>query len=318
MHRSLWLGCALCAWIWVYSPAASSERVQGQRQGLAPQEGLSLPPAKGRAPFHLELRLKQAPFRDAPQDAPHVIVHASSHFRADRPFTLVVFFHGWSGCTRVLAYLGKEARCTPSMPPAPGWGLLERHERAGLPSLLIVPQLAWRKRETKTGRFREASYLRAFLRELRDILRAETGQEIDLEAAPRSVWLAHSAGYAPLRDLLEQDTPLPGTSQDVVLFDALYEDAAVFARWLRTPGAHKRLVSFYTSDATTQAQNRALAERLRRAKVELSFEDRELESPFPCASPLVIRRSRVGHGRVALTYFSPLLRALGGCEPGET
>src|SRR5688572_14480104 len=88
-----------------------------------------LAPAAARAQWTEEVIVPRAAF--AHPNAPSAVVHAPRGFDPTRPFDVVVFLHGWTGCARVLARPGRVA-CREGEPARDGWGLTERHDESGV------------------------------------------------------------------------------------------------------------------------------------------------------------------------------------------
>jgi len=245
-----------------------------------PGSGVETTPA-APAPTAAPTRLRRTVTRDVfdapsplprPDRAPAAVVHAPAGV-GPRPW-VVVFFHGWRGCARALVRAGptpclspgstdgsEPGADDPAAEPEDGWGLGAAHDAAGLDSVLVVPQLAWRARETTAGDLDRRGFAEEMLaRVLRKGLGDELGPAFGLDAARGITVMAHSAGYEAAAALLESG--LGPRVTDVVLFDALYGRMDELEGWLRGDEG-RRLVSYYASDGTPWKNGRRLLRRLR-------------------------------------------------------
>lgn len=255
------------------------------------------------AGFTQEVRLSTR--AHAPSDAPDVVVHGGASLRSDEPFDVVVFLHGFDGCARALVAEAAVA-CARGEPPHRVWNLGALHAAANTRTLLIVPQLAYLARTAQDHRFLSHGGFDATLTE---ILEGSLASQLGAQARSRvrSVALvAHSAGYGAAAAILrDPKRKMPVTH--VVLLDALYAGASVFADWARSePSA--RLVSLYTQQEKTTAGNRLLLKQLATADVATSA-DPSLAQVLKMHRHL-IARVRTAHGDMPRVHFTEVLRAL--------
>ncbi|HJL05778.1 MAG TPA: hypothetical protein RMH85_24265 [Polyangiaceae bacterium LLY-WYZ-15_(1-7)] len=231
-----------------------------------------------------ERRLERPSHPGTPAGAPHAIVA-----RPDAPpVGAVVFLHGWSGCARVLALPGRVA-CVPGGPPRDGWGLVEAHEAAGVAAVFVLPQLAWRARDGRAGRY------------VREGFAAETLASLAIPARLPLTLVAHSAGFETALAWLRRGG-LGDRVRHVVLMDALYAGTETFLAWVEA-APERRLVSFYTGRGSTARQNARLERLASRRGVRVSGSLDE-------DAPVRVLRSRVAHGDVPAEHLAETLLRL--------
>lgn len=279
--------------------------------GLALAAGLpfAAAPARGQrgeaaraAPDHVLERLdglEHAPFGPMP-GAPQALVHRPTTQRG--PIDVVLYLHGYEGCVEVLAARGP-ARCRPGAPAMEGWDLLTAHGEAGVPSWLLMPQLAFRARDGSPGRLARRGQARRLVEEV--LARAGGG-------APRAlgsvVVAAHSAGFESAIAVVRQGG-LDGALRHLVLFDAMYSGVPVFAEWVATDPA-RSLVAFHTPGGTPERRARELASRYgRRLGTRLVAGEGASERDV-APGRVVLARAQTGHRGVPRRYLGPTLAAL--------
>lgn len=248
-----------------------------------------LPAAPDTGGFTEELRLPH-PSHPGVEGAPHVIVHAGDAFDASAPYAVVVFLHGWSGCVRVLALQGEDVRCSERSEAQRGWDLLSTFDNAGVNAVLVLPQLAYRKRDGTAGRFAEEEFAPRWL----DEVRGAVGDRL----SARPAWIvvvAHSAGYESALAWIEH-----ADIAAVALMDALYAGTESFADWVRRDERHW-LVS-YTTGGSTGRQTRRLQRIAERRELSVS-ED-------ALGERVSIVHTRVRHAEVPSAHMAEVLRAL--------
>lgn len=249
-------------------------------------------PLDAHADQVLELRLSTGPH--APGEAPDVVVHVPSHFDAAQQVELLVFLHGFSSCARALL-ADQAVACNVGGTLQRGYGLASIHEQARTNSLLVVPQLAFLARQAGSPRFARAGGFDAFTGELLDQLRERLGGRPKLRGI---TLLAHSAGYRAAAQVLA-DTTGGKAVQALVLFDALYADWNVFARWFEAEPSH-RLISLYTRDPQTREGNSHLLRVLAAAG----------QSTGRLHDQLVVAEVATAHRMLPERHLLPVLRAL--------
>jgi hypothetical protein len=236
------------------------------------------------------------------QDAPTVVVHVPPGFDPRPPLHLVVFLHGYRGCARVLAERGR-VRCKPDVasdPEREGWDLAGHHDQAGTNTLLVIPQLAFMRRDGRPGCFARRGCFRRFLEELLgETLAPALGGPRSFADIGSLTLVAHSAGYQAALAILEQGQ-VSDRVHTVVLMDALYGYSARYARWLteRAP-AQCRLVSFYLGRGKTYRESRALFAQVRRKLGERSARQR-----------VTLARAHAAHALIPAAHLAPVLSGL--------
>jgi len=230
--------------------------------------------------------------------------------------SLVVFLHGWNGCAAALVGSGPTP-CVSGGRALEGWGLGEEHDAAGSKSLLVVPQLAYRRRSGDPGRFAESGFFDAFLEELLETgLTEETGAPRSTNNLQTITLVAHSAGYetalAILRGRAEDESP---PIERVILLDSLYDSALEFASWLGRAPNH-RLLSVYTGGASTRRQSRKLARLVGQSLGESSVAHHPEGSLSEALAShrLVVTRTRIPHGDIPRRMLAEILRPVDGSQ----
>lgn len=271
----------------------------------------SLALADGSASFTLPVRLEHAAYRVP--GVPSAIVHAPKGFDARAPLALSVFLHGFSCCVAVLLGRGPTP-CREGESLHEGWDLARYHDDAKVNSLLVVPQLAFMKRDGRPGSFGDAGGFRAFLEEL---LRGELGQRLGgargLRDVARVDLIVHSGGYHTALAIMERGGLPRGLLRSVVLLDALYGETPRFARYVEQ---HARdglqFVVVSLPNATPQRESRVL---LRRLQGSLGADAIAIAGPRDLAQAvadraIVIAEGTPPHRLLPATHLAELLRAL--------
>lgn len=253
----------------------------------------------------MEARLSTLSHADLPDGAPSVVVHAPAGIRADQ-LDLVVYLHGWEGCARAIAS-ADPIECGDRTPAAPGWGVAALHDAAQVPSVLVIPQLAWRKQTGNAGRFKEDGFGDLWLEALVDEVLAPA---LQAETTVRSITLvAHSGGYVTALAMLEH-SDLPIT--DVVLLDALYGGANVLSDWATdVPG--RRVVTLHTPHPDTRGQSRQVAAAVGEAygQVAVAVDPADLSEAIRMKTA-VCAATPANHGAVPREHLTQILTALSG------
>jgi len=256
----------------------------------------------------IEVRLRDGPH--APGDAPDVIAHVPAHYDAKRPLDVVVFLHGFDGCSRALV-APAPVPCSKGEPAHRVWNLAALHTQSGTNSVLLVPQLAYVARTAQGHRFSKKG---AFDDMLREVLEGELATVIGKHTLDelRSVTLvAHSAGYGATAAIV-RDSQRHARVDNVVLLDALYAGWFDFARWFEQSPSH-RLISLYTQQRETTEGNRRLVAELGAndltREVGASLEDAVRQ--HRC----IITRTRSAHGDMPRVHFAEVLRGLATTLP---
>ena len=258
--------------------------------------------------FSASADLRNAAFHVA--GVPSAIAHGPPGLDLRRPLELVVFLHGYSCCVPVLMARG-EGECRPGYPPAEGWDLGGLHDAAGTHSVLIVPQLAFMRRDGSPGAFAEPGVFRAFLEELLSgPLAAPLGRARKLREIAGVHLVAHSGGYHALLAILERGG-LRDLVKSVVLLDALYGETPRFADYIEAhPGL--RFVSIALAQGTPKRENAQLLKQLRQSLGRQRVASAEAEGLAQAIAehPIVIATGTPPHKRMPQTHLSQVLRAL--------
>ncbi len=299
----------------------SCDAVCADTQRKAPSKTLRAPsvePARAPTPqlpirvkaWTLYARMKNAAYPDT--DAPAVAVHAPARFDPQKPLHLVVFLHGYQGCVRILMEKG-EIACRPNGALGRGWGLSEHHDAASTNTLLIIPQLAFMKRDGNPGCFRNKGCFRRFLEELlSETLVEKFSRHLHIRDIESITLVAHSAGFETALAILQRGE-VSSLVRNLVLMDALYAGVAGFVRWFsNTPIKEARIVSIYLGKGKTSRQSsllhRRLEKRIGRERV-VSTTSAELK-PSIRSFPAVIASGRGPHGKVPVNYLTEVLTVL--------
>jgi hypothetical protein len=245
------------------------------------------------------------------KDAPSVLVHAPEGFDPKPPLHLVVFLHGYNGCVEVLAASGR-ARCRPGEAEHDGFGVVRHHDSAGTNTLLVIPQLAFMRREGDPGCFERPGCFRRFLHELlSEALVDELGGVRTLRDVGSLTLVAHSAGYRAALAILQHGEVGPRV-RGVVLLDALYGEAEDYAAWLAAASPEVRLISFYLDRGKTYAGSRTLLQLSRRAfgAARVAQIDAAKFPAHVAPRRLIISEGHVPHRDMPEGYMATALRAL--------
>ena len=177
-----------------------------------------------------------------------VLFHAARGFDPAKPFRLVLFLHGH----------GSEIEDT----VARHLDLPGQIDRAGINAVLVAPQLALNAQESAPGKFVEPGRAAAFFDEAQGVLRAALGGD---EAAWRRapiVIAAYSGGYRTAAQIIGRGG-LDGRIEGLVMLDAFFADAGLYAGWLARNHHRAFLYALYTRSSMeeTTALKTALIER---------------------------------------------------------
>jgi len=160
-----------------------------------------------------------------------VLFHAARGFDPAKRFRLVLFLHGH----------GSEIEAT----VARHLDLPGQIDRAGVNAVLVAPQLARDAQESVPGKFVEPGRAAAFIDEAEGALRAMVGGD---EAAWRRapiVIVAYSGGYRTAAQIISRGG-LEGRIEGLIMLDAFFADAGVYAAWLGRNHHRAFLHALYT------------------------------------------------------------------------
>jgi hypothetical protein len=203
----------------------------------------------------------------------NVLAHAPEGFDPRGPLHVVLLLHGFSHTP--YAWLGGGMIDPRTGQRVFSWGGRERHDLAGTNTLLVAPQCDDRPGHSRMGNLSRPGGLRAFFDEL-----LGPGLGHRLGGARRfddiaTITLVGSSAGGPSVGALLTRPEFVHRVRTVVLFDGLYGDPEVFARWVLAAPSH-RLVHVYSGTAEAEARTvalaAALAPRIRYGLLRLSQE----------------------------------------------
>jgi hypothetical protein len=163
-----------------------------------------------------------------------------------------------------------------------------------------VPQLAYLARSSKAERYARAGGFDALIRAA--LTRASPAQHT--LRVGRVILVAHSAGYAAMASIV-RDASRVTDVHALVLLDALYAHAALFARFVR--GADdRRLISLYTPQTARGSRSilRELSALDPGTRTDPSLEARVMQHR------VLVAPVKTPHGRIPQTHLVALLRGL--------
>jgi hypothetical protein len=160
-----------------------------------------------------------------------VLFHASRGFDPARPFRLVLFLHGH----------GSEIEAT----VARHLDLPGQLDRAGVNAVLIAPQLALDAQESAPGKFVEPGRAAAFFDEALGVLRAALGGDAAAWRRASIVIVAYSGGYRTAAQLVKHGD-LDARIEGLIMLDAFFADAGLYAAWLARHHHRAFLYALYT------------------------------------------------------------------------
>ncbi len=220
----------------------------------------------------LVLGLRHAPFAGTGYGDDTVIVFVPERYRfdADEGVSTLVHFHGHNTTAEraLTAHALREQ-------------LVDSRQNA----VLVVPQLAVMAADSSCGHLESAGGLARLLADAIATAAHEGGVTLGDSAFPADAGLgpvcvsAHSGGYhAAACSLRDGGVDV----HETYLFDALYAERDVFRDWMlarrgESAASRHKLVSYFTTGAATEANNRALCDELERAGVLVAEELREGE-----------------------------------------
>jgi hypothetical protein len=245
-------------------------------------------------------------------DAPSVLVHAPPGFDPKPPLHLVVFLHGFNGCVEVLAASGP-ARCRPSdSAERDGYSVVQEHDRAGTNTLLVIPQLAFLRRDGKPGCFDRPGCFRRFLDELLgETLAGALGGARSLHDVASLTLVAHSAGYRSALAILQRGE-VSAQVHAVVLLDALYGEAEAYAHWLASSPPDVRFLSLYLGYGKTYIGSRTLLRLARRSFGADRVAQLDANDLPAHVAPrrLIIAEGHIAHRDMPRGYLATVLQTL--------
>jgi len=174
-----------------------------------------------------------------------VLFHAAGGFDPAKPFRLVLFLHGH----------GSEIERT----LARDLDLPGQIDRAGANAVLIAPQLALDAAESVPGKFVESGRAAAFFDEAQSLLQRMLGGAPEAWRRAPIVIAAYSGGYRTAGQILDRGG-LDGRIEGLVMLDAFYADAGIYAAWLARN--HHRAFLYAIHSRSSGEETEALKTRL--------------------------------------------------------
>lgn len=208
--------------------------------------------------------------------------------------THVVFLHGWRGCAAILAGSGP-LPCFAEAEAEPGWGLGAQVRASGYLWTLVVPQLAFRRRDSSPGRFAREGYATRFL--------DGVDSELSRNDVGPLVLAVHSAGFATALAWLRHGGSAATRVRAVILFDALYSGTQAFADWALADEG-RVLISYHGRGGDPVRQNVRLRRLLSRGGLVVG------DALTDDARAFVVR-TRVPHADIPARHFAEALDRVG-------
>jgi hypothetical protein len=166
-----------------------------------------------------------------------VLFHATRDFDPAKPFRLVLFLHGH----------GSEIEATVARHlDIPG-----QLDRAGVNAVLVAPQLARDAQESVPGKFVEPGRAAAFFDEAQGLLRAALGGDDAAWRKAPIVIVAYSGGYRTAAQIISRGG-VEGRVEGLVMLDAFFADAGLYAGWLARNHQRAFLYALYTRSSVEE------------------------------------------------------------------
>jgi hypothetical protein len=160
-----------------------------------------------------------------------VLFHAARGFDPAKPFRLVLFLHGHG--SEIEATVGRAL-------DLPG-----QIDRSGVNAVLVAPQLALNAQESVPGKFVEPGRAAAFVDEAAGVLRRMLGGDDAAWRRAPIIVVAYSGGYRTAAQIVVRGG-LEGRIEGVILLDAIFGDAGIYAAWLARRHHRAFLYALYT------------------------------------------------------------------------
>jgi spermidine synthase len=183
-----------------------------------------------------------------------VFFHLPPNFSPERPFALLVFFHGINS-----DILNSDRE----------YQIAEQVDGSGKNVILILPQLAKNAVDSSPGKFFKPNTFRSFMLEAAEIIGSRIGRQHmpSLYAAP-ILLSAFSGGYKSAAYVLDRG----GESRricGVFVIDALYEDLDKFGKWIKDGAQDRFFIALYTQG--TEMNTIELADRLSEQGIQVGW-----------------------------------------------
>jgi hypothetical protein len=185
-----------------------------------------------------------------------VLFHAARGFDPTKPFRIVLFLHGH----------GSEIEAT----VARHLDLPGQLDRAGVNAVLVAPQLARDAQESVPGKFVESGRAASFVDEAQGVLRTMLGGEDSAWRRAPIVIVAYSGGYRTAAQIIGKGG-LDARIEGLVMLDAFFADAGLYAAWLARHHQRAFLYAVYTRSSVEETT--ALKTRLMERNLAYSTRD---------------------------------------------
>ncbi len=181
-----------------------------------------------------------------------VLIHLPKHFKKDRPFEILLFFHGHNSELR--QSLLKEM------------ALIEQINATGRNLILIAPQMALNAMDSSPGKLYRPQGFKRLLVNVEFILKHHLGKKFARKFNQAPIILAaFSGGYRAVAYTLDRGfasgRELDGRIKGVILLDALFGELEKFQHWLQRPTRQGFFINLHTT--ATRTESMQLEQRLR-------------------------------------------------------
>ena len=164
-------------------------------------------------------------------------------FDPAKPAVIVVFFHG-NGATLQRDVVGRQR-------------VVAQVEASGLNAVLVAPQFASNAQDSSAGNFWTPGYFAKFMAEAAQSMARLTSAKAAKFDAMAVVLVAYSGGYNPAASIL-RNGDIGGRLLGVVLLDAVFDEADIFASWIAQHRQSFFVSSYGKSSASGNAEIRQL------------------------------------------------------------
>lgn len=265
-------------------------------------------------PFTLTFDLAAGAFPAKPGQ-PSVLVYIPSGFRAEPPYDLIVYVHGFNNCVvNVVKETG--GTCSTGGATRGASNLINQLEDTNKNAILVVPEVKFEQASGDPGKLGTTDGLKNFLAELLPKLEPQLGPA-GLADIGNLLLMSHSGGYWALAKM----ATIGGVPVDEVhLLDSLYGYESTFQDWIELdPAAHamtpplRRFFSVYTAGGGTDDNNMAMAT----GAASWSWFDQDARlydnttstwTPDQYLHGAMWKRSSLSHSGVVLYYFQQLIQ----------
>jgi hypothetical protein len=160
-----------------------------------------------------------------------VLIHVPPHFKPNKPFEILVFFHG-HGSELERTLVGE-------------FDLPGQVNRSHRNLILVAPQLALDAKDSSPGKLYRQDGLRKLLDEANRVLVSQLGGKLKERLATAPMLLAaYSGGYRALAFSLDRGGVTPRV-KGVLLLDALYGELDKYTAWLGKKSGSRLLINLY-------------------------------------------------------------------------